>query len=752
MSSFFFIQRVFEVLLSLKIVLLAEIVFVLPAIGIGQRFLSKSNLSIEAKIALSLTAGLVTVPFLCGAASVGLGIYNSVPLIISVSCLTGLALYKPIKRFFFRLKPPRPSANVLLFLTCLSGVGILYYYIHNCEELYFQLYSWIVKGDAKCFYLQMFKTLFLFQPIFLPEVEKSYLFFRPLTDVHPIICTPANVVLPSTMLVIFGRHGLQVLHALLAVQLAAFSYLTVEALTGRRLFSYISLFIAVLHPYLLDTVVLDRNFIALSFSSILLYLLVKNLGGPMLLGLLYGFISGLGLHFLPLGFIFPIAIAAIARKSLSIRWLFLFLSGFIITFSINLPHLAIYPPIPGAHGHSLSLQRTPYLPFPNAIFFPIHFIHYSGTIFTAAIALGLGVLFRRNRWAFLQFLSLILFVYFVLGTQSFWLEADKMRIGMTAYFPLFIAAALGLVGIVEAVRSGHVGPPLFLVLLTGLLHLAVGGSGCLDFKSESIYHDQDLLCARETQSYFRLLKDHFSSAPVGPNITRIKKRLNLRQRSKQIEQNENFLFSALPRHEEFFNLYLHMDLFPCAMNPERPAEPDKTKGDDSNVEIGINLNRLHEGGWIVTDTPEEGGAILDLTDPLNRSTLFYTESKVEWRPGTLPVGVKFERGPYLHPHEETVVIDLNCYKRREGTSNRVDVISRSEQGESTEASIPFRPCPTSDGRIFLRARPRQPIVIRNWLINPDNASIYRVDSFCLTWKDDLPHRTRFQYDWPSVYF
>ena len=166
-----------------------------------------------------------------------------------------------------------------------------------------------------------------------------------------------------------------VLHALLAVQLAAFSYLTVKALTGRRFISFLALFISVLNPHLLDTVVLDRNFMALSFSSALFYLVVKNRGGPMILGLLCGFAGGLGLNFLPLGLLLPVTLAAVIRRQFFLRAVLLFLSGFLICFSINLPHLAVYPPVPGVHGHSLSLERTPYLPFSNVLFIPIHFIH-----------------------------------------------------------------------------------------------------------------------------------------------------------------------------------------------------------------------------------------------------------------------------------------------------------------------------------------------------------------------------------------
>ncbi len=751
MSFILPLREVLELLLSLKTIILIEIVFILPGLGAGQWIFRRTDLSTEARTALCLTAGLIVVPFLCGAASLLLGVYNSTPLVILVSCLANLALVRPIKLFFLNLRASRPSADLLLFLASLALVGALYYCIHSSEELFFQLYSWIVKGDAKCFYLQLFKTQLLFQP----EMEEMIrLRSGTLMDTHRIICTPANIVIPSTMLVIFGRHGLQVLHALLAVQLAAFSYLTVEAITGRRIFSLLALFISVLHPHLLDTAVLDRNFMALSFSSALFFLVVRNWRAPLLMGLLCGFTGGLGLSFLPLGLLLPVTVAAILGRRFSGRSVLLFLFGFLICFSINLPHLAVYPPVPGVHGHSLSLERTPYLPFSNVLFLPIHFVHYSGTLLTAAAVLGLVTLFRRNRDVFLQFVPFILFVFFVLGTQSSWLEADKMRIGMTAYFPIFIAITLGLARLGEAVRKRQAATASLFLVLIGLLHLGIAGAGRLDLEPESAYYESGSVYAKETRPYYALIKRHFGSPPIGPNISRIWERLGQGNNRVQIIQNENFLFSDLPRLGEFYNIYLEMDLIKWALRSKDPAKEEKAGEIDRAVTVGIDLGRLPDGDWIVSEAERPGRPVLDMTDPSNRSTLFFTEMETDWQAEPLPVGIKFERGPYLEREEETLVIDLNSYRRTGGAdTGTLDVMSSSSQNNRAYSTgIPHRPCPADDGLILLRVRREQPMVIRNWLINLYDGSIYRVDSFDLIWKDGSPHGTRFRYDRPVVYF
>lgn len=751
MSFILPLREVLELLLSLKTIILIEIVFILPGLGVGQWLFRRTDLSTEARTALCMTAGLIVVPFLCGVSALLLGIYNSTPLVILVSCLANLALGRHIKRFFLSLKASRPSADLLLFLASLALVGALYYFIHCSEELFFQLYSWIVKGDAKCFYLQLFKTQLLFQP----EMEEMIrLRSGTLMDTHRIICTPANIVIPSTMLVIFGRHGLQVLHALLAVQLAAFSYLTVEILTGRRIFALVALFLSALHPHLLDTAVLDRNFMALSFSSALLYLVVRNWRAPLPMGLLCGFIGGLGLSFLPLGLLLPVTLAAILGRRFSPRSVLLFLVGFLICFSINLPHLAVYPPVPGVHGHALSLERTPYLPFSNALFFPIHFIHYSGTFLTAAALLGLVALLRRHRGAFLLFFPFVLFVYFVVGTQSSWLEADKMRIGMTAYFPIFITITLGLARLIEALRNRQAAFVALFLLLIGLLHLGVTGAGRIEVEPENTYYESGSIYAKESRPYYALIKRHFGSPPIGPNISRIWERLGLGKNRVRSVRNENFLFSDLPRLSELYNIYLEMGLIQWALSSEGHAVEEKAGEIDRAVTVGVDLGRLPDGDWIVSEANRPDLPALDMTDSANRSALFFTEMEPDWQAEPLPVGIKFERGPYLSREEETLVIDLNSYRYTGGEkTGTLDVMSLSSQSDTAYSSgIPHRPCPVDDGLILLRVRREQPMVIRNWLINLYDGSIYRVDSFDVIWKDGSPHGTRFRYDRPVVYF
>ena len=111
MSFILPLREVLELLLSLKTIILIEIVFILPGLGAGQWIFRRTDLSTEARTALCLTAGLIVVPFLCGAASLLLGVYNSTPLVILVSCLANLALVRPIKLFFLNLRASRPSAE-----------------------------------------------------------------------------------------------------------------------------------------------------------------------------------------------------------------------------------------------------------------------------------------------------------------------------------------------------------------------------------------------------------------------------------------------------------------------------------------------------------------------------------------------------------------------------------------------------------------------------------------------------------------
>ncbi|MDP8256841.1 MAG: hypothetical protein P9M14_13915, partial [Candidatus Alcyoniella australis] len=336
-----------------KILLLIEFFYVLPGIGLGYWLFAKSDLPTRAKVALTLFVSMLVVPFTAAWIALMLGQLIRLQILMNVAAVATLIFIIPLWRWFRSLRLALPKLDDLLLLCIAGGSAAFYVVFHTQDELMFQVYSWILRNDAYCFYLMIFKTM---AAPGLPQAES-------LEQIHKIISTPGNVPWPATALVIFKKYGIHGVHAAFAATLACFSYLSVHHLLKKRAYALIAAAFAVLNPFVLNTPVLDRNFIALATSSVLFYLLITQSAGPLALGLLLGLVSGMGLRFLPILMVFGVGLSMYQRKLLKPWPIVLAVFGFAVTFSINLRHLALYPPLPGGQGEQISLfTRAPFLP------------------------------------------------------------------------------------------------------------------------------------------------------------------------------------------------------------------------------------------------------------------------------------------------------------------------------------------------------------------------------------------------------
>ena len=314
-----------------KILILVEFFYLLPSIGIGYWLFGKDEkLSGGAKVALTLYFSLVTIPWVATSLALDFGLLIRLGILMHLVMIVTLIFIYPLWKWFRNLKLGLPKTNDVLMIVVGACAATVYALIHTRSELLFQLYSWIVRDDAYCFYLVIFKAM---AAPGLPIQEH-------LKEVAAIITTPGNVPYPATAIVLFKKFGMQAMHAAFAAVLAVFAYLSAQRLLKNPLYGLLAAAAVILNPYLLSVPVLDRNLIALATSSVIFYLLIAGAGRPIALGLLLGLVSGMGLRFLPSLMVIPVLLALYWRGQLKPKPLIFLALGFLITFStVSYTHL-----------------------------------------------------------------------------------------------------------------------------------------------------------------------------------------------------------------------------------------------------------------------------------------------------------------------------------------------------------------------------------------------------------------------------
>ncbi len=415
------------------------LVLILSLLACGMlaaNYFLREKMGLLERLGVTLFLALTVVPFVnINYALFGGGyISNETTL---AACAIMAVLFGALIFYRSRIPPVKEKAGKMpsqelpvLLLAVLLAVFLFFYYTN--KEFLLSLGSYLIKGDAECFYLQTFETVGDMRPDLAGLIK---------TNPYEIICTPGNILFTSTLISILKLSSFKALYVIILSLLFIFTYLISKKLLGSRLIASITAIFSCLNPYILSVEVLDRNVMALAVSAVMVYLVIAHKNKVFFHGIVFGILAGTGLRFIPLLFILPVALLYY-RERLSLRSCLVFIPAFVITFTFNLPHLYFH----GFHSlgetsSSLGLigqafsgwKRTPFLPFPNLIFYAVNIINYFGYLASAVVLFGALRCWKLDKKLFLALSFMFLSVLFVLSYQRNWLEQDKYRIIISAF-------------------------------------------------------------------------------------------------------------------------------------------------------------------------------------------------------------------------------------------------------------------------------------------------------------------------------
>lgn len=680
-------------------------------------------------------------------------ISNNFTLLTSIISIVffGVLLVFTGKNNLKREKPIIVSRNGLsiLILAILLAIFLSFYYTN--KEFLLSLGSYFIKGDAECFYMQTFETISDLQPDFKGSLNNN---------AYEIICTPGNILFTSTLVPIFKLYSFKMLYIAFLFLLFVFTYLIIKKLIGNGIIAAITAFFALLNPYILSVEVLDRNVMALAISAVIIYLVLAHKDKTFLHGLVFGILAGTGLRFIPILFIIPILILYY-RERLNFKSYLLFITAFIITFTFNLPHLYFH----GFHSlgetsSSLRLiieaftkwQRTPFLPFPNPLFYAINILNYFGYLVFAIIFFGAFKCWKTDKKLFCALSLMFLSVFFILSYQRNWLEGDKYRIMISGFLPLYIFLAYGLKAIFMDKGFLKKLAALSVCLLSTVIFARINSG--IDFSEDLGFYNRRLLYQKESQAYYRLSKGYLLNVGLLPGYKRLSYKLNLEDKAKEemIVFNRLFFRGELPGLNKFKNFYqLWQGDF---LRYNKPYRQDSASPLYSYVKIDFEKlgTRLE---FLVEKVEYTDICAIDLESDNNLFDVYYADLKVSWQEEVLPVSVilnKDETG-YL----KELDIDLNAFiilGRDSGVFDSIYPINfkANPLPERPMLSMGMESFPLySEKNTMIFHLPRDlKVVIRNWFIN-EKGMPYKVDSWCIKPDKSGNYKAEFFYNEPEGY-
>jgi len=633
-----------------------------------------------------------------------------------------------------RLEAP---ASSWLFGLLTLGVGLLYWLYYSDAEFLYSLIAYLLRGEAECFYMQTFSFISDLNPtLSAPEVDKA----------HNIISTPGNTLFTTMAMGVFGRYGFQVLYLVFAMNLSVFTALLVLRWTESRPAALLAALFVCLNPYVLSVEVLDRNFITLSLSASAFYALAAHRDRIFLHGLLFGLCASTGLRFLPLLFLASVALVYTLRK---VRFLslLLFLFAFALAFAVNIPHLSYH----GFHslGETESLpsllwlvvtefQRSPFVPLPNLLLYPLHILAYLGSLLGALIALGAMRCWQQDRRVFFTMAPAVLLPWLVLACQRDWLQADKSRILVMSMLPLavFLAFALRSCLAKRQLFSDLCTVLVGVLLIQGLAYMGTQLNRPVDagsYQRHSLYqHDNDTW-----QSFYQ---SRFATIGSLPSASRLFQKADLGRKARADQALLANQFGTAGDELLRSNPWVQRELAGDAM--ARPA-PAPATSDWVSVEIDLEALVSDPGAAVSWDHDNER-AFVDLSTESNRIVRIadfgvqlaarHKEVEVSWQPQPLPVTALTGQSEPTDLGE--VYIDLNAWislGRDDLEFQQINMISYANAPQHREqglrSSMKALPPRNKAAKISLRVPRGMQIIVRNWLVDGRKGTPHRIDSW-----------------------
>ncbi|MBN3041298.1 MAG: hypothetical protein JW867_09215, partial [Candidatus Omnitrophica bacterium] len=647
----------------------------------------------------------------------------------------------------FRISKSELSVLILLGLLAIFSS----YYYYSDKESLLSLGSYLFKGDAKCFYMQTFETLRRLAP---------YLNDRhPANNPYGIICTPGNILFTSTFVSTFGLYGFKILYILFNSLLFIFVYLLARKLLASEIIALVTALFALFNPYALSVEVLDRNVMALSISAILVYLILQHKNKIFLHGLIFGVLAGTGLRFLPLLFAIPIVILYY-KERLNLKNCLVFFCAFVITFSFNLPHLYYHGfQSLGETASSLSLikkaftqwQRTPFLPFPNFLFYIFNVLNYFGYLVCTVILVGICNFWRKDKRLFFALSSLFFCGLFILSYQRNWIEQDKCRILISSILPLYIYFAYGLDAILAKRYSLKKCLLIIICLLAPVIFARTVSE--INFKQDEGFYKRRFLYQTESFDYYSSVRGFLSGVGIFPDYGRLFDKLNLKNKRAQ----ERIIFRNIFAEGGLLNSAKVKDIYrewagQYPFNDKRSlASLDK---DYNYVKIDFEKLAIQPANAIEQVGYSDICAI-DFEAKENLFDVYYAGLNVSWQEQMLPVCVFLRKEEMEYLGE--LYIDLNAFiglnKDQEGF-DLVYPVSIEAQGKSKKTGlgegIESFPLFSEQNAMIFKIPQDLKIVIRNWFINEKGVP-YKVDSWCIKMNEKGNYKAQFYYNEPESY-
>lgn len=724
-----------------------------PAILATQYFLNTGGL-LE-KIGVIIFFSLSVVPFLNINCALFNGNYisNNLTLINSVILIIFFSILILCRKQKGNLKKPPPvfvTKNelwILIILVFIAGCAVYYY---SNKEFILSLGAYFIKGDAECFYQQTFRVIKELNPDFISKI--------PVNEVYGIICTPGNILFTSTVLPILKLYSFQIVYALFICLLFTFVYLIVTKLMAHRIIALSTALFAVLNPYILSVEVLDRNVMALAISVILFYLLLEHKNSVFLHGLVFGILSGTGLRFIPLLFILPIIILY-RKEQLNFKTVLIFISAFTITFTFNIPHFYFHGL--NSLGETRSSPylmfeaftkyiRTPFLPFPNLLFYVFNILNYFGYLCFGVILIGAFKLWKTSKRMFVSLTAFFLAILFVLSYQRNWIEGDKCRIIIEGFLPLYIFFAYGLSEIIASKGIFRKSAAIFVSLI--LLVIFVRIFSGIDFYQDMEFYSRKYLFQEESKLYYASAKKSLRNISLLPNYKRLFTKIDI---FKKREEETLILKKVFPK-EAFPNLVKFKEFYlvwgtDLLKDYKRQYSPPR-----SYAYVQVDFDKL------ITDLAHSSISLdyadicsIDLMKKEDLFDVYYNDLNISWQKKALPVCVILnnEEIEYLN----ILYIDLNAFAGFGKDALGFELVnSVNFKGNAELEKIGFQsgmgsfPLFANENKMVFHVPKDLRIIIRDWFVN-EKGIPYKIDSWCIKQDKNGEYGTEFFYNEPESY-
>ncbi len=620
-----------------------------------------------------------------------------------------------------------------------SMVALFYWQYYSNAEFLLSLVSYLLRGEAECFYMQTFSFVPGLNPDFNgPQVSEAY----------NIISTPGNTLFTTTAMAVFGLRSFQVLYVLFALLLFVFTYLLLEQWTDNRLAALLGATFVCLNPYVLSLEVLDRNFIALALSAASFHALFFHRDRVFVHGLLFGLTAAAGLRFLPLCFLVPVLLMYALRRVRWLHWL-LFAAAFTLAFAVNLPHLSYH----GFHslGETVSMpqlagllltrfERSPFLPLPNLLYYPVHMLAYLGSLCGALVLLGALRCWQQGRRLCVILALAFVLPWGVLACQRDWLQADKARILVMSMLPVAAYLSFALQSLLRHRRL----LADFTLLLAGMLLLQgfASISGNLARNVDEGSYDRHPLYQRDSPTWQDFYRPAFSAVGSLPDLSRLFHKADLARKDRADQFLANRLFgqhgSPALRANPWVQEALPLDeLSPPPLWPQPGSWVNLEIDFEKLVTDSENAVRITEqGGKAFADLHSEAETSRRLAEFGVTLAAYHKEVRVSWQEQPLPVTVLTNQQELTALGE--LYLDLNAWislGKDDLEFQQVNVISYAvhgdPQGRGRSTAMAALPPRDEQPKVSLRVPRGTTVILRDWLVDGSKGIPHRIDSWSI---------------------